>query len=296
MNKDAIYVLVLAWNHKEDTREVLYSVQASNYTNVRIAVINNGSTDGTEEMLSTEFPTVEVIRSEKNLGVSGGYNLGINYAMNTGADYILIANNDISVDPRMITNLYNGLIKISDAGIAMPKIFHYYGNRNRLWCTGAYWRKFPPTIKMRDYNKIDDANNNNIESIEFAPSCVLMLTSKLINKIGMFDTNYFFYFDDWDYSKRARSERFKIIYVPTATMWHKISESTQKSDKPYKWWEEMGWSAARYYSKYHTNFQRFLFFSWFVIRESLKGKPAHGIAFITGAKKYIQVKSNIKLA
>ena len=63
----------------------------------------------------------------------------------------------------------------------------------------------------------------------------------------MFDPGYFFYFDDWDLSVRYRSAGFKIYFIAGAHLWHKVSISTQKGDKPERWWRVMGESSVRFY-------------------------------------------------
>ena len=153
-----VFAVVLAFNHVEDTRECLNSfISAAQEMDFQMILVDNGSSDATQEIVGTEFPQVYVLRSEKNLGVAGGYNLGIKYAHDNGADYILIANNDISIDRKMIKHLVRFMNDQPSAGIAMPKIYHYYGDRSRLWMIGAYWRKFPPSIKMMEYNGLDSA-------------------------------------------------------------------------------------------------------------------------------------------
>lgn len=288
MSEKLVYVIVLAWNHKEDTIEALKSIIQDEYDNKKIIVIDNASTDGTYETIHTEFESVKIIRSEKNLGVSGGYNIGIDYAISQGAEYILIANNDISIDKKMISKLVTALENNPAAAIAMPKIYHYFGNRKRLWCTGAHWRKFPPTVKMSNFNRIDWGIGPKPISIDFAPSCVLLLRKQLIEGIGKFDTSYFFYFDDWDFSKRTKLAGLEILFIPEAIMWHKVSVSTQKSEKPTQWWKRMGFSAALYYSKYHSKYESLTFFLWFIIRELLKGKPKHSIGFINGVIEFVE--------
>ncbi len=286
MSEKLVYVIILAWNHKDDTIEALQSIIRDEYGNKKIVVIDNASTDGTFNTIQKEFKDVEVIRSEKNLGVSGGYNLGIDYAISQGADYILIANNDIVTDPKMISQLVITLENNPIAGIAMPKIYHYFGNQRRLWCTGAHWRKFPPTIKMSNYNRLDWQMGSKPIPIDFAPSCVLLLNKQMVETIGKFDTSFFFYFDDWDFSKRSRLAGYEILFVPEAIMWHKVSMSTQKSEKPTQWWKRMGFSAALYYSKYHSGCESFTFFLWFIIRELLKGKLNHSQGFLQGVIEF----------
>lgn len=286
MNSKSVFIIILAWNHKDDTREALRSFLQDTYSNKKIVVVDNASSDGTSDMIRSEFETIEILRSEENLGVSGGYNLGIDFAVSQNADYILIANNDIVTDKNMISGLVETLEKYPNAGIAMPKIYHYYEDRSRLWCTGAHWRKFPPTVKMTNFNRKDWEMGSEPIPIEFAPSCVLLLRKQMIETVGKFDTSYFFYFDDWDFSKRARQAGYKILFVPGAWMWHKVSISTQKSDKPALWWNRMGKSAALYYSRYHSPLEAFTFFLWYIIREVLKGKLNRAIGFLNGVIEF----------
>ena len=279
---EKIFVVILAWNHYEDTQECLRSFLDSEGVNLEIILVDNGSTDGTGDKIKSEFPAVSIVRSEKNLGVSGGYNLGIQHAVQSGAEYVLIANNDISVHPRMVLNLVTTLLGDSRIGIAMPKIYHYYGDRTRVWTIGGRWRKFPPTVKLMAYNAPDRPAYQVLRRIDYAPSCCYLLRREVVAQVGLFDEGYFFYFDDWDYSARVYQAGYSIWLVPDAKMWHKVSLSTQKSDKPFQWWQYMGRSAYRFYSKYCTKLQLILFSAWFFIREALKLKPWRSIAYLTG--------------
>jgi len=279
---EKITVVVLAWNHFDDTRECLQSLLASEGVNPQVLVVDNGSSDGTSQKVRAEFPGVEILRSETNLGVSGGYNLGIRRAMQAGADYILIANNDIAVDPGMLLGLVQRLQADPGAGIAMPKIYHYYGDRTRVWTIGARWRSFPPTVKLMAYNAPDRPAYQVLRRIEYAPSCCYLLRRQVVERVGLFDEGYFFYFDDWDYSARVNRAGYTIWLAPGAKMWHKVSLSTQKSDKPFQWWQYMGRSAYRFYSKYCSKPQLVLFSAWFFIREAVKLKPLRSLAYLQG--------------
>ncbi len=280
----SVMIVVLAWNHVDDTVECLYSMAKSDYPNLRLALVDNASTDNTLEIVKRDFPQVEIIQSKENLGVSGGYNLGMKYAVQQGVDYILIANNDISVDSSMIRNLVTAMDQNEQIGIGMPKIYHYYQDRSRLWCTGAYWRRFPPTVKMMGVNARDALKYDVAREIEFAPSCVLLLRTKMVIQVGYFDTGYFFYNDDWDYCVRARHSGYKIHFIPSAMMWHKVSVSTQKTEKKSLWWNYYGRSTVRYYMTYASFAQLVMFIFWFVLRESVKTKFKRISPFLQGVR------------
>jgi GT2 family glycosyltransferase len=194
---------------------------------------------------------------------------------------VLVANNDLQIDEGMLGHLVGALADTATAGMAMPKIYHYYGDRTRLWCPGAYWRRFPPTVKMIA-DVPDGPAYNTQKPIEFAPSCCLLISRAALTRAGVFDTDYFFYFDDWDYSIRLRRAGFQILFVPEAQLWHKVSLSTQKSDKPARWWRIMGQSAVRYYLRYTNRATLLTFAAWFAMRETISGKGNRVLPFLGG--------------
>lgn len=283
-DKKLVYIVVLTWNHIEDTLECLESVMASTYQPFKVLVVDNASQDGTVEIVKVKFPGVEGLALDKNYGVSGGYNRGIRFAIDQGADYVLIANNDIQIHENMVSVLVDFLEQKPAAGMGMPKIF-LYNDRNRLWCVGAKWRMIPPMVKMIGFFAPDHPRYNLPRKIEFAPSCVLLLKREAILSAGYFDEKYFFYQDDWDYSIRYRKAGFEIWYVPNAHMWHKVSVSTQKSEKPYIWWVYFGQSVVRFYRKHSSIPAMYLFSVWFVLRETLKGNWARVKPFLAGLRK-----------
>lgn len=268
-NQPLVYVVILTWNHIEETLVTLESLLQSDYANVRFVVVDNASTDGTPATVRARFPSVAVLESPTNVGISGGYNLGLKHALQAGADFAVVANNDLIADPGLIGSLVAALQADPAAGMAMPKIYHYFGDRTRLWCPGASWRSFPPEVKM--ILDVPDGPQYNVQrAIDFAPSCFLLIRRAALERVGLFDTGYFFYYDDWDFSARVRAAGYRILFVPTARLWHMVSVSTQKSAKPARWWRVMGQSAVIFYRR-HINLGALLVFSlWFVIRESVK--------------------------
>ena len=271
MSAPLVYAIILAWNQKQDTVECLESVLKMDYPNFRVIVVDNGSTDGTPDLLRAAYPDVELIISSENVGIARGYNLGIEHALEQAADYVLIMNNDITVDRQMLDELVKMGESRPDVGMLMPKIYHY-GSQTQLWCVGARWRTFPPGVKLIGFNEEDGPLYQRLREIEYAPSCCLLLRRETLEKVGLFDPEYFFYNDDWDLSARIRKGGYKILFVPQAKLWHKVSISTQKSDKPAQWWHIMGQSTVRFYLKHSSSLVLAINVVWFVIRETVKGK------------------------
>lgn len=276
-----VYVVVLAWNHQDDTVECLASLQNMTYPNTRLVVADNGSTDRTTEIVRDRFPSVEIVHSETNLGVAGGYNLGIEYALEHQADYVLITNNDVIMDAQMLSEMVAVAEANDSAGVIMPKIY-YYNRRDVIWSIGGRLRTFPPMVKMLGGEQKDGPQYSQVQKIEGAPSCTLLLKREAVEKAGMFDPKYFFYFDDWDFTERIRKSGYHVLFAPKAKMWHKVGASTQKSDKPARWWFIYGQSHVRFYLAHRTPTILLASILWFVFREIVKLKLNRLIPYLSG--------------
>ena len=102
----SVGIVVINWNGLADTRECLHSLQAIDYANARVFVVDNGSDNDEGGVLSKEFAGfAEVLRLPENRGFTGGANAGIERALAEGLDYILLLNNDTIVDPAFLTSL-----------------------------------------------------------------------------------------------------------------------------------------------------------------------------------------------
>lgn len=277
-----VYAVILAWNQLPETLECIESLLAMTTQPRGIIVVDNGSSDDTPVVIPRDFPDIVYIRSEENLGVAAGYNLGIDYALKQKADYVLILNNDVIFDAQFLSELLRVAQTHPEVGIIQPKIYHYYGDRSRLWIVGARWRPFPPAIKMIGADQKDSLTFSQVQELEYAPSCALLISPIALQKVGLFDENYFFYYDDWDFCIRVRRAGFRIFFAPEAKMWHKVSVSTVKSDKSGRWWYVMGQSTARFHATYQDLWTLLAVNIWFILRETAKRKFNRIIPYIVG--------------
>jgi protoporphyrinogen oxidase/GT2 family glycosyltransferase len=240
-----IHVVVLTYNHYEDTHECLDSVFASEYNDLQVVLVDNGSSDGTPEKVRQHFPQVQVIENEQNLGVPAGYNMGFKTALDNGAEYILMLNNDTILAPDMIGELLGVAQADPKAGIIMPKVL-VHGSSGAIWSSGGRYRAFPPAILMTDTRK---GVGEQTRLIEYAPSCGLLIHRRAFEKAGLFDPGYFFFFDDWDFSERVRAHGLHIWYAANAALWHKVSTTTQGPRSPL-YWQTYAASIVRYYRRH----------------------------------------------
>ena len=165
----------------------------------------------------------------------------------------------------------------------MPKIL-YESRRDTIWSAGARRRLVPPGVVFTGLNHLDGPEYARERDIPYAPSCALLIPRRVLERVGLFDSGYFFYYDDWDYCERVRRDGWTIRYVPSAIVYHKVSLSTARSARPARWWYVMGRSTFQYYRRYYTPFAPSLgfFATWFVAREIWQGNVRLAPLFLLG--------------
>ena len=273
-------VVVLAFNNVSDTIECIESIQSLCYPNVRCLVVDNGSTDGTSQILEHRFPSITLVRTMVNRGVPTGFNLGIRSALKAGASFVFLINNDTSVAPDLVSVLVDHAESHANAAIVMPKIL-YYDHRDTVWSAGARRRRFPPSIVFIGLGRPDDEFTE-VKTIEYAPSCGLLVRRSVFERIGLFDEGYRFYYDDWDFSLRVRDAGYQIDFVPMARMWHKVSRTIRKRRDEF--WRTWGESAARFYRRHGHPVVLSLpiHLGYIVAREVVQGNASSVPYFVVG--------------
>src|SRR5450759_212512 len=98
MYNPKIVIVILNLNGKEVLEECLRSIQRLDYPNYAVIVVDNNSSDGSQEVLAHAFPSINLIQNKKNEGVPEGQNIGIRAALQSRANYVFTINNDTILD------------------------------------------------------------------------------------------------------------------------------------------------------------------------------------------------------
>jgi len=287
------------WNRADDTIECLKTLASLDYSNYRPLIVDNGSTDGSLGVIKAVFPVAEVIANKDNLGFARANNIGIEHALQQGADYILLLNNDTLVDKRLLTELV--AVGESDPKIGMlaPKIYYHGGGRcpqpcpelrrraaegGRLWSAGAQWRRFPPRVTIIGFGREDGPAYSFQREVDYATGCAMLVKREVFERAGMFDPAFFMYHEDYDFSARVRRGGYRIVYVPQAVMWHKVSASTGE-ESPLKWYY-LGKYIAPFYLKNcrPPRLSLALFVLWVLARETVKGNARYLGSYLRGLR------------
>lgn len=179
--------------------------------------------DGSLEYLEEHYPEVELVVNKKNLGFAGGVNSGIRKVMN--GDYIALFNNDAVADKDWLEELVNVMDGSKKTGIATSKILDENGKK--IDSTGDMFTEWglphPRGRGEPESDKYDDKTN------VFAGSGgASIYRVSMLKEIGLFDEDFFAYYEDIDISFRAQLAGWKVKYVPSAIVYHKIGATSQK--------------------------------------------------------------------
>jgi GT2 family glycosyltransferase len=264
-----VCAVVLNWNGGQRVADCVRSVLQCAYGNLRVIVVDNASTDDSAACLREEFPRAELILNEVNAGFAGGSNLGIRRALAEGAEFVLLLNNDLILDKSLVSELVAAAAG-HDAGLAVPKIF-YQASPRRIWSAGAVQRRFPPRITMIGLRQEDGPRYSVERTVDCAVGCAVLVRAGVFQGAGLLDECYFMYFEDYDFSLRARNAGYKIVFAPKAMAWHAVAAST--GDNSGRMWSLWARSLPRFYLKNYRWPVASLasVAAWIAIREVLKG-------------------------
>ena len=236
----SVWTIVLNWNGAADTAECLTSLRGvrvpEGVTWTRL-VVDNGSTDGSLDMLPARFPEVRFHGTGANLRWAGGNNAGIALALAEGADGVLLLNNDTVLEPEALARLLEAVDAHPEGGMFGPTILSWDGTR--VWSAGGdFWRSLGWGSHRGLGRRWDEAAARTaakarVERCGYLTGAALYATRACLDAIGPLDEGYYLYGEDADWCLRARAAGFACLYVPGAVMRHRVS-GTSGAASPFK--------------------------------------------------------------
>lgn len=320
-----IAIIILNWNGWKDTIECLESIYHIDYPNYDVIVVDNHSDNDSihkindyckgniqivskftqnnpklkpidvleydqkmaenggnleRELLFSSIKDrklLRLIKAESNNGFSEGNNIGIKYALKSlNPDYILLLNNDTIVDKKLL-ELALLAKKDKRIGIFGPKI-NYYEPHNKIFSIGG-------KINSVTGNNYAITSMNKKYKIDYISGCAIFIKREVFEKIGLLPTEYFMYSEELDYCENAKRNNFMILNYLEATVWHKISASSDNAFVKYYRTR----NRFIFMKKYSSHYTYIAFLSWRLTIDFLIE-----IAFLVYRRDYNVFKSYIK--
>jgi len=220
---EKIMIVVPNWNGLDSLATCLDSLIAQT-CNAEIVVVENGSTDGSVDLLKKKYPQVTALLQSTNLGFAGGVNVGMQYAIKNGFDFVALFNNDAVADRDWLANLVSSM---EDAKVGISTCSFMSIDKKHLDSTGDQFTVWGlPYPRGRGETDLDKYKGDT--DIFGSSGGASLYRVSMLKGIGLFDEDFFAYYEDVDISFRAQLAGWKVKYVPEAIAYHDTGSTSRK--------------------------------------------------------------------
>ncbi len=262
LEKSSVSVIIVSYNTKELLSACLDSIGkfSGENINTEVWVVDNASTDGSAETVRKKYPWVKLIANEKNLGFAKANNQAIRKVNNS---YIFLLNPDAQVQKFSWEKMIAYMEKHKDIGILGPMLV---GTDGKVQKEISPFPKLLDSIlvliklhRIKPFSQLVYPNYNyeNIQEVDHLMGSALFIRKKIFDVVGLFDENFFLWFEETDFEKRAKEAGWKIVFYPKATVKHLAGQSSRQVSpiKKQTIWNKSLWV---YFQKHHSQFDRLM--------------------------------------
>ncbi len=286
MTKPDLSIIIVSWNVRELLQNCLRSVLVEKSLAMQIIVVDSASTDGSPEMLADQFPLVELVACQENVGFPGGNNLGLERA---NGRFILLLNPDTIVHEDALAKMVSYLEQNAQVGVVGPQLLNEDGSvqssRRRFptlrtaFFESTWLQPYAPQAVLDDYF-VRDVADGETAVVQWVMGACLMTRQEVVAQVGGLDEKYFMYSEELDYCRRIHEAGWQVVYYPQAQVTHLSGKSSEQAVTQ----RHINFNRAklRYFRKYHGRFaagilRLFLLksYSWQLILEAIKGAVGH---------------------
>lgn len=222
--------LVTVLYNSDDVLEGFFeSLSKQTFKDYHLYLIDNMVNDITNQLilnLTEKYAIVNFthIKNPNNAGVSEGNNQGISLSRSIGATHTVLLNNDIEFSQEtLLEEMYDVAITQKEH-LIIPKIFYF--DTGLIWMAGGSMKKWRGTTVHVGDGDTDGPKYEVNNYFTYAPTCFMMISNEVFDKIGIMDTEYFVYYDDTDFIYRAIDRGYEIYLMANLHVNHKVSSST----------------------------------------------------------------------
>jgi len=206
-NDPSLFIVIPVHNRKTYTKECLESLRQQTLKNFKVVIIDDGSSDGTSEMIQKEFPDVILRQGDGNLWWTGATNLGVQYALERGADYVITLNNDTVATQDFVEKMCSWAVEKPKAlmgalALDIRTNEAVYGGEILSWCRARGWRLL---------EQLKPEERKGLHRVTHFPGRGLWIPVEVFKKVGLFDARHFpMTSADYDFTHRAVRAGYEI--------------------------------------------------------------------------------------
>ncbi len=226
METPLVSIISINFNTTAVTLELLTSLKKATYTNFEVIIVDNASNENPEQLINSHYPAVKFVRSNVNLGFSGGNNLGLKHA---NGEYMLFLNNDTEVAPNFLEPMVGLLLRDPSIGIVSPKII-FFNSGNKIQYVGcSNVNPYTGRNKRIGFLEIDKGQYTGARPTDLIHGAAMMIPRKVIEKVGNMPELFFLYYEEIDWCESIKRNGYKAYVEADAIVYHKESQSTGKN-------------------------------------------------------------------
>ncbi len=217
MGTPSVLGVVLSFNTQSDTLECLESLQLQDCPNLSLLVIDNASTDGSQQAIQARFPDIELLALDTNLGWAGGNNVGIRIGLERNVDQICLLNNDLVLQETALRLLSSAYARLGSC-LLHPGIY-YYSDPNSPQLDPSTTGSTTGGV----IGKLPASDGEDVWELDHAYGACLMVGTEVFRRIGLLDERFFLQLEETDFFLRAQRQGLRALCVPSARVLHKES-------------------------------------------------------------------------
>ena len=212
---EKISVVIPNWNGKHWLKTCLDSLSAQRFTDFRTYVVDNGSTDGSAAFIRENYPEVILIENAENLGFAGGMNRGFSEAR---GELLIALNNDVETDPLWLETIAEVMDANPQAGSGASQLMDFEA-RDVVDSLGDGYFPFGLSFKAWSGSTYP-VQGLPVREIQSPCAAASVYRREMLDRIGLFDEDFFAYMEDIDLGLRAQSAGYGCIFIPGAKVFH----------------------------------------------------------------------------
>jgi len=234
--------VIVNWNGWRETLLCLDALRSTDYQELVIVVVDNGSSDDSVERIQSAYPEIRTVQTEKNLGFSGGNNVGIREVMRHNVKYVWLLNNDTQPKPFALRELVH-TAEADDRLGCVGSVLHYTSDPERIQAWGGGWISL-----WSGYSSQATERPRPGRQLDFLTAASMLVRRKALEDVGLMDDRFFLYWEDAELCFRLRKHGWKLGVASRAVVLHNLNASTRRSTAPMDRYFTS--SAIRFLSEY----------------------------------------------
>jgi GT2 family glycosyltransferase len=210
-----ISIIIVNYNGRKWLKNCLESIESQSYIHFEIIFVDNNSTDDSVPFVKKNFPKVQIVKLTKNIGFAGGNNEGYKKAK---GEYLLLLNNDTKVERDFLRNFIKAFDEIPYLGIAQSKIILM--DKPQLDTCGGFWTDTSFLYYYGNFKNPELEIYNKAFPVFTCKGASVLIKRKVIEKTGLFDNDFWNYYEETDFCHRVWIVGYECWYWPKAICFH----------------------------------------------------------------------------